>query len=260
MRIRYEKLAKYALAFAMCLGSFGVQAWGTDGHQVVALIAEAQLTPKAKAAIDRLLAQEPGQTLVTMSTWADEHRNPTTAAWHYVNFPRETCQYVAERDCPDGKCVVGAIERQLAVLKSSESDDRRLQALKYLVHFVADVHQPLHAGYADDRGGNTFQLQAFMRGTNLHAVWDSGIIKSLNETPEAMAARLSRNSANAGDVDALADAVAQESCQIVRMPGYYPERRAGQDYMDRFTPVLEDRLALAGKRLGRILNRTLGAY
>lgn len=245
------------MAFAMCFGSFGVQAWGTGGHQVVAFIAEKQLTPKAKAAIDRLLAQEPGQTLVTISTWADEHRNPATAAWHYVNFPRETCQYVAERDCPDGKCVVGAIERQVEVLKSSEGDERKLMALKYLVHFVADVHQPLHAGYADDRGGNAFQLQAFMRGTNLHAFWDSGIIKSLSETPEVMAARLGRDSANAGDVDASAASAAQESCVIVGTPGYYPERRVGQDYMDRFMPVLEARLTLAGARLARLLNRAI---
>ena len=236
-----------------------VFAWGFEGHQVVALIAETKLTPKARAEVGRLLALEPGQTLASVSTWADEHRNPATAAWHYVNFPRDTCQYVAERDCPDGKCVVGAIERQLDLLKSSENDERRLLALKYLVHLVADVHQPLHAGYSDDRGGNQYQLQAFMRGTNLHSFWDSGIIKSLNETPDAIAARLSRKSANAVDIDASAGLAAQESCQVVGLPGYYPERRVGQDYIDRFTPVLEARLTLAGMRLGRVLNRTMGA-
>jgi hypothetical protein len=236
-----------------------VLAWGSEGHQVVALIADAKLSPKARAEVDRLLAQEPGQTLATISTWADEHRNPATAAWHYVNFPRDSCQYVAERDCSDGKCVVGAIEKHLAVLRSSDSQEHRLLALKYIVHFVADVHQPLHAGYADDRGGNQYQLQAFMRGTNLHSFWDSGIIKSLNEPPDAMAARLSRNPVNALDIDASAASAAQESCQVVGLPGYYPERRVGQDYIDRFTPVLEARLTLAGMRLGRILNRTMGA-
>lgn len=243
----------------MGLAAIGARAWGTDGHQVVALIAEAQLTPWAKAEIDRLLAQEPGQTFASISNWADEHRNPTTATWHYVNFPRDTCEYVAERDCPDGKCVVGAIDRQVAVLKSAETDERRLLALKYVVHFVADVHQPLHAGYADDRGGNQFQLQAFMRGSNLHALWDSGIIKNLNETPVAMAARLGRLSSSTANIDASAAFAAQESCQIVGLPGYYPERRVGQDYIDRFTPVLEARLMLAGKRLTRILNRTIEA-
>ena len=258
MKLRFSKFIVTTSWLALALVPNVVLAWGSEGHQVIALIADAKLSSKARAEVDRLLAQEPGQTLATISTWADEHRNPTTAAWHYVNFPRDTCQYVAVRDCPDGKCVVGAIERQLAVLKSSESDERRLLALKYIVHFVADVHQPLHAGYADDRGGNSFQLQAFMRGTNLHALWDRGIIKSLNEAPEAMAERLSRSSPNNSDIDMSTDYAAQESCQIVGMPGYYPERRVGQDYIDRFTPVLEARLALAGRRLGRLLNRTLG--
>jgi len=153
---------------------------------------------------------------------------------------------------------VAAIDRQIEVLRTSNDDEKRLNALKYVVHFIGDIHQPLHAGYGDDRGGNSYQLQAFMRGSNLHALWDSGIIKSLNEAPEAMAVRLGRTSASIGDIDVSATSVAQESCQIVGTPGFYPERRVGQDYIDRFTPLLEARLALAGKRLGRILNRTLG--
>lgn len=74
------------------------------------------------------------------------------------------------------------------MLGSAAPDEQRLNALKYLVHFVADVHQPLQAGYQDDCGGNQYQLQAFMRGSNLHAVWDSGLIKYLNEDADAMAA------------------------------------------------------------------------
>lgn len=258
VEMRVWKAIVATLSLASVLAPNVGFAWGSQGHQVVALIAEAKLSPTAKNEVDRLLAREPGQTLASISTWADEHRNPATAAWHYVNFPRDTCQYVADRDCPDGRCVVGAIERQLDVLKSSESQERKLLALKYVVHFVADVHQPLHAGYADDRGGTQYQLQAFMRGSNLHALWDSGIIKSLNEVPDAMAVRLSRTSSNTSDVDTSAVQAAQESCAIVGTPGYYPERRVGQDYIDRFKPVLESRLLLAGRRLGRLLNRALG--
>ena len=165
-------------------------AWGTEGHQVIALIAQSQLTAKARAEVDRLLAQEPGATLASVSTWADEHRNPSTAPWHYVNFPRGNCIYDEQRDCPDGRCVVVAIKKELALLASGAPDDKRLNALKYVVHFVGDVHQPLHAGYFDDKGGNMYQLQAFMKGSNLHAVWDTGLIKNLNEEPEALAARV----------------------------------------------------------------------
>ena len=253
MQIQNSWLLRYALALSTAVSSVGAHAWGSDGHQVVALIAESQLSPKARAEVGRLLALEPGQTLASVSTWADEHRNPSTAAWHYVNLPRDTCQFVAERDCLEGKCVVGAIDRQVEVLKSSDSDERKLIALKYIVHFVADVHQPLHAGYADDRGGNTFQLQVFMRGSNLHALWDSGIIKSLNEAPESMAARLMAAARRVGP-EASAKVAAQESCQIVGTAGFYPERRVGQDYIDKFKPILEARLAEAGARLASLLN------
>ena len=123
-------------------------------------------------------------SLASISTCADDNRTPVTAPWHYVNLPRDgTCRYEAERDCVSESCVVAAIERQAAVLASSASDEARLSALKYVVHFVADVHQPLHAGFADDRGGNTYQLQAFGRGTNLHAVWDTALIQLIQQWP-----------------------------------------------------------------------------
>jgi hypothetical protein len=239
----------------MALGPSAANAWGGQGHQVVAGLALAQLTPKARAEVDRLLAQEPGETLVSISTWADEHKNPATARWHYVNFPRDSCNFDTARDCPDGQCLVAAIERQTAVLLSNAPDDKRLNALKYLVHLVGDVYQPLHAGYQDDKGGNKYQLQAFMRGSNLHALWDSGIIKSMVEDADAMTARLikRRTALNAQKWSAMR--AAEQSCQIVGAPDFYPERRVGQDYIDRFTPVLEQQLTGAGSALASVLNQ-----
>ena len=230
-------------------------AWGKEGHQVVASLAETQLTAKAHAEVDRLLALEPGTTLQSISTWPDEHRNPATGRWHYVNFPRNTCTYDAGRDCPDGNCVVGAIAKQLEVLASSAPDDARLKALKYVVHFEADVHQPLHTGYADDKGGNSYQIQAFGHGTNLHAMWDSGLIKNLHEDVDALTKRLiSKNNApNAADLNVVH--AAEESCKIVGTAGFYPERKVGQDYVERYTPVMEQRLTVAGARLAGLLNR-----
>jgi len=258
MMTRRGRLSRTLAALATIFVSVATvsiaHAWGTEGHQVIALIAQSQLTPKAKSEVDRLLAQEPGETLASVSTWADEHRNPSTASWHYVNFPRGDCVYDVQRDCPDGYCVVGAIKRQLQVLGSNAPDGKRLNALKYVVHFIGDVHQPLHAGYLDDKGGNKYQLQAFMRGSNLHAVWDSGLIRKLNEEPEVMAARLqgARLTRPVADLDPVT--AAQESCSIVATPGYYPGRLVGQDYIERFTPVMEMRLAVAGARLAGVLN------
>ena len=246
-----------SISLCLMLGSSLAHAWGSQGHQVIAGLALAQLTPKAKAEVNRLLAQEPGETLVSISTWADEHKNPSTARWHYVNFPRDTCAFVADRDCPDGQCLVGAVERQTAVLASNAPDEKKLNALKYLTHLVGDVHQPLHAGYLDDKGGNKYQLQAFMRGSNLHALWDSGIIKSMNEDADAMTSRLSKRKDPFNTQKWNAVQAAEQSCQIVGAAGFYPNRRVGQDYIDRFTPVLEQQLSEAGNALANLLNKSL---
>ena len=227
-------------------------AWGTEGHQVIAIMAEARLTPIARIEVNRLLALEPGATLASISTWADEHRSPQTAAWHYVNFPRGDCTFDSERDCPDGSCVVAAIDRQAKILGSTAPDEQRLKALKYLVHLVGDVHQPLHAGYLDDKGGNTYQLQAFMRGSNLHAVWDTGLIRSLNEDADAMAARLAGNGPTSSWTAAQA---AEESCRIVATSGFYPGRLVDGKYVEAFTPTMEGRLRVAGERLADMLNQ-----
>jgi hypothetical protein len=239
------------LAFCIPIQSF---AWGWLGHQVIATLAEQQLTPAARNQVLRLLALEPGSTLASVSTWADEHRNPTTARWHYVNLPRGDCVYVAERDCPDGSCVVRAIQSQVETLKSDASDAKKLIALKYLVHFVGDVHQPLHAGYADDRGGNQYQVNVFGKGSNLHAMWDSGMLMQISADVNTWVGKPS------GIRDPMARRVldpiemAQESCTVVASKSFYPPHKVSAAYLTAYEPVIEQRLKLAGARLGKILN------
>ena len=253
-----QKIPKLLAAAVAMLSLYAAAlAWGSEGHQVIALIAQSRLTPAAKAEVNRLLALEPGETLASISTWADEHKNPTTAGWHYVNFPRESCDYDAQRDCPDGHCVVGAIQKELRILGSSASDEKRLNALKYVVHFEGDVHQPLHAGYQDDRGGNKYQVHAFGKGTNLHALWDSGLIKNMDEDAQQMATRLAAMPIPVLAADIEVAHAAEESCWIVAKPGFYPEHNLDAQYVDRFTPVLERRLQLAGARLAGVLNGVL---
>lgn len=230
-------------------------AWGPQGHQIIAALAWAQLAAPARAGVERLLAAEPGATLVSVSTWADENRSPETAAWHYVNFPRGQCAYDARRDCPDGQCVVAALDTQLALLASGAPGNQRLVALKWVVHLAGDVHQPLHAGHADDRGGNRYQLQAFGLGTNLHALWDSGLLQQVEESNARLTARLLRSTTHAGELGAMQAAL--ESCRIVGMPGFYPARHLDAAYVARFTPVMKQRLALAGARLAAWLNQVL---
>ena len=155
--------------------------------------------------------------------------------------------------------MIGIIEKQFETLKSHQTDEIRLAALKYLVHLEGDVHQPLHAGYADDRGGNKYQLQAFMRGTNLHALWDSGIIKNWSESPEISAARLlSAHKQRSANVASPAEA-AQESCRIVGAKGFYPNRQVDDEYIKHFSIIVEQRLLLAGLRLGAMLNAAMSS-
>ncbi len=150
--------------------------------------------------------------------------------------------------------MVGAIDRQLEVLKSSAPDAQKLVALKYVVHFVGDLHQPLHLGYLDDRGGNQYQIQAYKRGSNLHSLWDSSLIKFVSDDPEVWVTRLSSKplSARVNVIDSVR--IAEESCRIVATPGFYPERKVEAPYVDRWTPVLEQQLQLGGARLARVLN------
>jgi hypothetical protein len=234
-------------------------AYGTEGHQMVAALAEQHLSERARTDVGRLLALEPGSTLVSISTWADETKSSSTAAWHYVNLPRDVeCRYDAARDCPTGQCVVAAIERQRKVLSSAAPDLERLKALKYLVHFVADVHQPLHAGYADDRGGNKYQMQAFGRGTNLHAVWDAALIAHWPGGPSALFTELSTNAMPSESTTPAQ--WAQESCQIVASSWFYPQsRRLETDYPRSANPALRERLGSAARRLASLLNANLGA-
>lgn len=247
-------------------------AWGADGHRLIAQLADKRLSPVARAEVERLLSLEPGATLETTSTWADEVRSPSTAAWHYVNFPRGgACDFAAVPLCIDGMCVVSAIERQAAMLASGASDEVKLKALKYVVHFVADVHQPLHAGYADDRGGNSYQVQAFGRGVNLHSVWDSGLIANwpgggsvllaaaeADAGTDAVVGNAAAAAARGPDSGVGAARWAEESCRIVGSGGFYPDgHKLDGSYTQAWAPVVVHQLSVAGRRLAALLNAAL---
>lgn len=232
------------------------QAWGADGHRLIAELAEARLSRDARAEIERLLAAEQGASLISISTWADEIRVPASARLHYLNTPPGPCSYERQRDCADGRCVVEAIERNVAVLRTKASDAERLVALKYVVHLIGDVHQPLHLGMREDKGGNLAQVQAFGRGSNLHKVWDSELIRH-------RAGGLSKLRSDAGQAtlardDGTSTNWAMESCQVAREADFYPAIRVVDgDYAARWDAVLVRAISRAGSRLARVLNEAL---
>lgn len=159
--------ASLVLAFLLFTPSAG--AWGRLGHQIVANTAQEMLTSRAGLAVHDLLG--PGVSLADISTWADEQRR--TGAWHYVNVPITESRY-DPRFCSSAGCVVSKIDIFKRVLMDPKAARaKKQQALKYLVHLVGDLHQPLHVGENHDRGGNQVQVRFFTRGSNLHKVWDS---------------------------------------------------------------------------------------
>lgn len=253
-----KALIKAAVVLLVGLGvQVSAWAWNGHGHRLVARLAETEITPKTQAAIQALLALEPGATLESVSTWADEHRNPTTAAWHYVNFPRGDCHYVAERDCPDGKCIVSALARQLDVLASDAPPEKRLLALKYVVHLAADIHQPLHAGFGDDRGGNSYQVQALGKGTNLHALWDGGLGLLGPERLSDVEPRLRAKMASVSAGRLRPEVMAEESCRIASGDDFYPGRHVSAAYFEQYMPVVQKQVVRASQRLATMLNAAM---
>jgi hypothetical protein len=162
--------------FLGLLSARDVDAWGDTGHHIICEIAFQELTPQARAQVIKLLQRDPDFTLFSKAcTWADHPRK--RASEHFVNLSRSSAQIGDDPYPLDNTCVVTAIDTDFAVLsQASASEVDKLAALKYLGHWVGDVHQPLHVSFKDDRGGNAILEQGPCRG-DLHAVWDSCIIE-----------------------------------------------------------------------------------
>ncbi|HEY5850636.1 MAG TPA: S1/P1 nuclease [Lysobacter sp.] len=259
-----------AVLLALSLLPAPASAWGRLGHRLVASLAWADLTPAARAAVTQLLAGEPEPTLAGIANWADELREhdpdlgKRSSKWHYVNIAEDGCVYQQPRHCPNGDCVVEAIRTQTAILADTKrSQAERLQALKFVVHFVGDAHQPLHAGYGHDKGGNDFQVNFEDRGSNLHSLWDSGMLRNAGLDEPAYLQRLRAMPAATltpgKPLPPQSAAWAEHACAIVRRPGFYPARASiGPDYVQTWRSLAEAQLRLGGAELAATLNAALG--
>ena len=147
--MRPTQLLTPVLALAIAVASSGpAKAWGPEGHAIVADIAEAHLTPAAATQVSNLLSLDGHHRLDEVASWADEIRpqRRDTASWHFVDIPLAAPNYDATRDCANGNCVVAKIVDFTVVLANPTADQHaRLEALKWVVHFVGDIHQPMHA-------------------------------------------------------------------------------------------------------------------
>ena len=183
MRMR----TKGILIAALLMGAVGnANAWGPEGHRIIGAAAFELLDDTARAAVVDILG-DPGddrlaQALDRACNWPDAVREQDEWNWsaplHYVNIPRHAEHYERPRDCPDGRCVTeGVLDFANRLGYAETQPEKRWQAFAFVCHLVADLHQPLHAGFADDRGGNTVNVRYRGKSHNLHAFWDGVVVR-----------------------------------------------------------------------------------
>lgn len=238
---------------------FSNNEWGQTGHRTTGEIAENHLSRNARKQIDKLLQ---GKSLAFVSTFGDEIKSDSKyrefGPWHYVNLPDGETAYSKEKASPDGDLLL-AIKKCVEVLKDQNSSIKNKEFyLKMLVHFIGDLHQPLHTGRGEDKGGNDIQVRWFGEGTNLHRVWDSDMIDSYDMSYSDLAqntaqlSELQKKQITSGSFEdwmyeskALSEKV-YASAEIGEKLGYR--------YMYDWFPVVRDQLHKGGLRLAAVLN------
>jgi len=238
----------------------------------VARIAQAQLTAKVRAKVNAILG--PGATLASIASWPDSIRRerPETAPWHFVDIPIDQPHLDMARDCPKGECVIQAIATFRAALGNPATPPvERKEALMFVVHFVGDMHQPLHCSDNRDKGGNEVRVTLDRRQTNLHSAWDSGMLSRIGKEDELYPgllkeARKNRKKWSQGTVESWAEESHQLAIDITY--GKLPVKPvAGTPnttpipldaaYEQAADPVIRVQIEKAGDRLARVLNEAL---
>lgn len=232
--------------------------WGKNGHRTTGKIAEKHLTKRAKKKIDKLLK---GQSLAFVSTFADEIKSDRKYnkyySWHYINMGLDETYEEAEKN-PSGDLVTG-IGKCVAVLKdeASSEEDKEFH-LKLLIHFIGDLHQPLHIGRREDKGGNTVQVQWFGRGSNLHKVWDTNMIEEWEMSYLELADNaedLSKKQIEAIQCGSIVDWV-NEVHKITA--DVYKSAKVGENLRYRYSydhfDIVRQQLQRGGIRLAKVLN------
>ncbi|MCP4658362.1 MAG: S1/P1 nuclease [bacterium] len=236
-------------------------AWGPNGHRMVGRIAEQHLTAEATRGVAELIAPD---TLAEVAPWADEIRSDpawdSTHTWHWVSID-DGESYATTEKTPTGD-VIEAIERLEATLRHAEAgrEDKQV-ALKFLVHLVADLHQPLHVGRRADRGGNEVEVSWFDQPSDLHTVWDTGIIASQKLSFTEFVAFLDPPSPDEISTWQSTDylAWADESYELRETVYDVGDGKLGYAYANAKLPVIKRRLLQAGVRLAGVLNSIFAA-
>ena len=286
-----------AVLLSCCLlWPFPAYSWWETGHRTVARIAAANLTPAARVRVAHILEvpdnpKAVADALAFASTWADETKNEThTGEWHYIDLTLQDSRSDILKRCEDSNCVSARIRLFAAQLSGHKAEGRwsERDALRFLVHFVGDVHQPMHAISDADLGGNCELLNPLVgKAKNLHALWDGQIVEAMDASDRDLAESLGKHFSaleearqkefSGGEVDDWvweSHKLAQENIygklHIPVEPILFP-KNCGEApseitnshpqidtlYIDIMKPVVRDQLLKAGLRLARTLNESL---
>lgn len=232
--------------------------WAKTGHRVIGDVAQEHLSGKTKRALKDLLS---GKSLASVANFADEIKADRSfskfSAWHYVNFPTDK-KYTDVTPSQYGDLIAG-IRHCISVVKNENSTRAdRVFYLKFLVHLIGDLHQPMHAGKGEDKGGNDIQVQWFNTGTNLHRVWDSNMINSYGLSYTELADKLpelSSKEVKAMQAGTVLDWV-QESHILANELYKSVEvgEKLGYQYSYKYWGTVESQLHKGGVRLAKVLN------
>lgn len=252
-------MKKFILVACLISSALGAFAWGPKGHDVIALIGEKHLTPKAHAAVLKLLK---GYQPVYYANWLDNVRDDPRYAesvtWHYTNV--DEGQTYASMPKPAGGDILDGIRFATARLKDKQSGDSiKAQYLKYLIHLVGDLHCPMHAGRASDLGGNRRQMKWMGISTNLHKVWDEFLPEKAHNWSASEWVLFT-------DLPTLSNAQSwakgspetwlAETLQLAQQ--VYQNSPEGAnlswDYLHRYSPLVEQQFLKGGYRLAALLN------
>jgi len=252
------------------------RAWGPEGHSIVAEVAQRRLSPQAAAAVDSVLGR--GHSLASIATWADDVREArkSTTRWHFVDMPIASDRYDPATQCeasPEGDCVIAELERLRNDLRCAPDPAAKQEALKFAVHYLGDIHQPLHT-VADERGGNTIPVAIYMRGlacsqacktpiaSNFHAAWDIDLIHATVWGWGTYVDRLEAGWLKSAEAQQRGieggtplDWALETHCAAQTVWNLLPANRVLDDaYYQKVLPVLDRQLGVAGLRLARFLN------
>lgn len=269
-----------ALALLLVLFPWNAYAWGAKGHAVVAEIAERGLSPNVMAQIRGMNFSAPLREIASLADdWrADETkglRAGDTALLHYSNIPNDAVKFDRARDCKGDQCVVAAIEKYAAVLKDkAQPRDKRREALVYLVHFVGDIHQPMHAAggrvrdevtgeMVMDRGGNLVKIRLLGVETNLHSAWDGLLVDWGPTRVDDYADHLMKIEMRGRSVEemqrgSVEDWINESHYAAVHDSYDIGNGTLGADYAKENIGVVYERLLRGGLRLRKVLEDALG--